>query len=148
ASASSGRLTKVLEALSSSEIQDFNRRFHEKLCDLNLWSLWGAGYVISGGMGDDAFLYFRSWIIGKGKAVFEVALTNPDELGPFLDTREVDNEGLGYAPLEALKKRGIKEDPRDRSDRSSEDEPEGEPFDEDTVARSFPRLASAVDRFN
>jgi hypothetical protein len=146
ASASPQRLTRVLEALSSGEIQDFNLAFHEKLCDLNLWRLWGAGYVISGGMGDDELDYFRSWIIGKGKAVFELALTNPDELAPFVDTREVDNEGLEYVPMEALKKRGIKEDPRYPSDLSADGEPEGEPFDEDTVAASVPKLSRAVDR--
>lgn len=146
ASASAQQLTRVVEGLNSSEIQDFSYAFYEKLCDLNHWRLWGAGYVISGGMGDDSFHYFRSWIIGKGKAVFEVAHTNPDELGPFVDTREVDNELLEYVPLNVLKKRGIKEDPRDQSDRSPDGKPEGEPFDEDTVAASFPRLSSAVDR--
>ena len=96
-------------------------------------------------MGDDSFHYFRSWIIGKGKAVFEVAHTNPDELGPFVDTREVDNELLEYVPLNVLKKGGsIKEAPREQSDRSPDGEPEGQPFDEDTVVASFPKLSSAV----
>lgn len=146
ASASPQQLTRVLKALSSGEIQNFNHVFYEKLCDLNHWRLWGAGHVISAGMGDDSFHYFRSWIIGKGKAVFEVALSNPDELGPFVDTREVDNELLEYVPLNVLERRGIKEDPHDQSDRSPDGEPEGEPFDEDTVASSFPKLSSAIER--
>ena len=147
ASPSPQRLTRVLEGLSSSEIEDFNHAFNEKLCDLNRWRLWGAGYVISGGMGDDSFHYFRSWIIGKGKVVFEVALSNPDELGLFVDTRDVDNESLEYVPLNLLKKRGnIKEDPREQFYRSPDGEPEGEPFDEDTVVASFPKLSSGVYR--
>ena len=147
ASASRQRLTRVLDGLSSSEIVDFGHAFNEKLCDLNHWRLWGAGYVISGGMGDDSFHYFRSWIIGKGKVVFEVALSNPDELGLFVDTRDVNNESLEYVPLKVLKKRGsINEDPREQSDRSPDDEPEGEPFDEDTVVASFPKLSSTVHR--
>jgi len=146
ASASPQQLSSVLETLNSSEIQDFGHAFYEKLCDLNHWRIWGAGYVISGGMGDDSFHYFRSWIIGKGKAVFELALTNPDELGPFVDTREIDNELLEYIPLKVLEKRGIKEDLREQSDRSPDGEPEREAFDEDTVAAGFPKLSGAVDR--
>ena len=84
--------------------------------------------------------------------MFEVALTNPDELGPFVDTREVENELLEYVPLNVLEKRGIKEDAREKnareqSDRSPDGEPEGQPFDEDTVAASFPKLSSAVHHF-
>ena len=140
-------MTRVLEGLSTSEIEDFDHAFGEKLCDLNHWRLWDAGYVISEGMGDDSFHYFRSWIIGKGKVVFEVALSNPDELGLFVDTRDVGNELLEYVPLNVLRKRGsIKEDPREQTDRSPDGEPEGEPFDEDTVVASFPKLSDAVYR--
>jgi len=42
-------------------------------------------YVITGGMSDDSFHYFRSWILGKGRNLFEVAIKDPNELGPFVD---------------------------------------------------------------
>ena len=143
ASASPQRLTRVLEGLSSSEIQDFDHAFYEKLCDLNHWRLCGAGHVISGGMGDDSFHYFRSWIIGKGKVVFDVALTNPDELGRFVDTLDIDNELLEYVPLNVLEKRGIKEDAREedareQSDRSPDGEPEGSGSTKIRLPRAFP----------
>jgi hypothetical protein len=32
---------------------------------------------IAGGMSDDSFHYFRSWIVGKN--AFEVAMTDPDD---------------------------------------------------------------------
>jgi uncharacterized protein DUF4240 len=142
ASASPKRLAKVLGALSPTEIQEFGHMFYEKLCDLNQWTLWGAGHVITGGMGDDSFHYFRSWIIGKGKQAFEFALSNPDDLAPLIDNDEVDNELLEYVALEILKTKGIQEDPRERADHSPDDEPAGEPFDENTVTERFPKLAA------
>jgi hypothetical protein len=66
ATASPERLAETLNRLSDEMILEFAHMFYEKLCDLNQWRLWAAGYVIGGGMGDDSFHYFRSWIIGKG----------------------------------------------------------------------------------
>src|SRR5476649_831270 len=88
ASADPARLKSILNTLTDDEVSDFGLLFYTKLCDLNHWNLWGAGYVIAGGMGDDSFHYFRSWIIGKGKQVYDVALTSPDDLGPFIDNPE------------------------------------------------------------
>jgi hypothetical protein len=116
--------------------------FYEKICDLNKWRLWAAGYVIAGGMSDDSFHYFRSWVVGKGKNTFEVAMTDPDELGPLVDNNEVDNELLEYVAVNILGQRGVEEDPRDRSDRLADGEPTGEPFEEDTVAAAFPKLTA------
>ena len=141
ASARPSQLKKTLERLDDEEVLEFGHKFYENLCDLNHWNLWAAGYVITGGMSDDSFHYFRSWIIGKGKSAFEIAMRNPDELAPILDDDEVDNELLEYAPLEVLEARGIKEDPRERSNRFPDDEPKGEPFDEETVAERFPMIS-------
>jgi hypothetical protein len=71
----------------------------------------------------------------------EQALTDPDGLGPFVDTEEVDNELLEYVALEILESRGVEEDPREDVERSADDEPVGEAFDEDTVDEAYPRLA-------
>ena len=140
-SASPERLSEILNRLSDDEVLDFGHTFYERVCDLNNWHLWAAGYVIAGGMSDDSFHYFRSWIVGKGKTVFEMAVTDPDQLGPYIDNNEVDNELLEYVSVKILKARGVDEDPRDRSDRRADGEPSGEPFEEDTVANAFPKLA-------
>lgn len=142
ASASPERLRNLLSRLSNDEILDFGHIFYEKLCDLNQWRLWAAGYVIAGGMSDDSFHYFRSWIVGKGRAAFEVAMRDPNELGPFVDSNEVDNELLEYVAVNVLEERGVEEDPRDRSNRRADDQPTGKPFDEDTVATAFPKLTA------
>jgi len=142
ASASPAQLKKVLEPLSDQEVMAFGHKFYENLCELNHWNLWAAGHVITGGMGDDSFHYFRSWIVGKGKIAFDLAMEDPDELAPLIDDPEVENELLEYVALEVLEGRGIKEDSRERSDRSPDDEPEGRPFEEETVAARFPKIAS------
>jgi len=72
-SALPNQLRKVLEQLSNEEILEFGHKFYENLCVLNHWNLWAAGYVVTGGMGDDSFHYFRSWIIGKGKIAFDLS---------------------------------------------------------------------------
>ena len=141
ASTKPARLKAVLNLLSDDEVSDFALTFYSKVCDLNNWRLWGAGYVIAGGMSDDGFHYFRSWIIGKGKQVFDIAMKDPDELGPFIDNPEVENELLEYVTVEILKTRGSNVDPRDRAGRNADADPTGELFDENTVANSFPKLA-------
>src|SRR5690242_11664201 len=106
ASASPAALKSVLSRLSDSEVSAFGHMFYEKLCELNSWRLWAAGYIIAGGMGDDSFHYFRSWIIGKGRELFALALKDPDAIGPFIDTRGVDNELLEYVAVEIMEERG------------------------------------------
>jgi hypothetical protein len=139
-SASPKVLANVLMRLSDAEVSGFGHMFYEKLCALNFWRLWAAGYVIAGGMGDDSFHYFRSWIIGRGKELFEIALKDPDEMGSWIDDREVDNELLEYVTVEIMEQR-LGSDPRDLSDCNPDATPNGEPFDEDTVADICPKLA-------
>jgi hypothetical protein len=93
------------------------------------------------GMSDDGFHYFRSWILGKGKAVYDLALSSPDELGAFgKPDDEFDNELLEYAAVEVLEKRGIA-DPTESLDASPDDVPVGEPWEEDDVYDLYPKLA-------
>jgi hypothetical protein len=69
-------------------------------------------------------------------------MKDPDELGPLVDNNEVDNELLEYVAVNILEQRGVGEDPRDRCDRRADEEPTGEPFEEDTVAAAFPKLTA------
>lgn len=139
-------LKKVLSNLSDDEVIAFMKEFYQALINLNTWKLWGAGFVVVGGMSDDGFHYFRSWIIGRGKAAFEMALSNPDGLGPFLgDDDELDNELLEYVALDILESRGNETDPREDFDDSADDEPTGEAWDEDSVFELYPSLVESDD---
>jgi hypothetical protein len=142
ASADPGKLKAILDPLTDAEVMEFGHAFYERVCDLNQWRLWGAGYVITGGMSDDSFHYFRSWIVGKGREVFALAMDNPDELGPYVDDPEVDNELLEYVPVLLLESRRIEEDPRDLCERNADGDPLGETFDEETLGNTFPKLSA------
>jgi hypothetical protein len=139
-------LTRYLKKLSDEEVSDFVLMLYEKVCDLNNWRVWGAGEVITPYMSGDSFHYFRTWIVGVGKKAFEAALKDPDSLGPFIDDSEgeinIDNEALEYVAVKILQERGVKIDPRDRCGRNADDEPSGEPFEIESVAASFPKLAA------
>ncbi len=141
ASADPKALSRVLSLLSDQEVSAFGHMFYEKLCALNFWRLWAAGYIIAGGMGDDHFHYFRSWIIGKGKSLFDVALRDPDQIGPWIDDPDVDNELLEYVAVDIMQQRG-REDPRELSDCNPDAMPRGRPFTEKTVRKLCPKLAS------
>ena len=53
-------------------------------------------------MGDDSFDYFRDWLIGRGRAVFERVLADPDELADVASfEEEMDAESLRYAVQQA-----------------------------------------------
>jgi hypothetical protein len=78
--------------LSPKEIRDFHRLFNQKLADAYIWDLWGAAYLINGGCSDDGFYYFRSWLISRGRAVYEAAVENPDTLAGLTDPEPDDYE--------------------------------------------------------
>ncbi|MBV6457859.1 MAG: hypothetical protein HONBIEJF_00979 [Fimbriimonadaceae bacterium] len=146
-SAEPERLAEVLQVLSDGELTAFGSAFYHKLCDLNTWPLWGAGYVLAGGMSGDGFHYFRSWIIGKGEAAFKVARSDPDGISAFVeDDCALDNELLEYVATEIADERGLP-DPRDAEEHlSPDDEPSGESWDEDTVHLRYPKCLTVARR--
>lgn len=136
------KLKVLLEAQSDEEVVAFGKAFYHGLIQLNRWEIWGAGYVMAGGMGDDGFHYFRSWIIGKGKEAFETALSTPDELGKFASANDdFENELLEYVAVDVLEARGI-DDPRDDSMGFADDQPTGSEWSEDDVYDRYPKLAA------
>jgi hypothetical protein len=128
------------------------------------WDIWGAGYVLDEGMGDDSFKDFRSWLIGQGRDVFEAVLADPDSLVDvpglvFGDTHSAETfggVGLGifhaifgeepsdseYGELFELERLYLNEDEQSYSD----GDPGGEPWDEqgDDLVRLYPRLMRFV----
>ncbi|MBO1420041.1 DUF4240 domain-containing protein [Streptomyces sp. FH025] len=56
--------------------------------------LWAAAYLINGGCSDDAFDYFRGWLIMQGQGVFERVLTDPDSLADLPVIRAAAPDGV------------------------------------------------------
>jgi hypothetical protein len=83
------RLKARLGALPPNQIVDFERLQRQQLAEAYRWELWGAAYLIQGGCSDDGFEFFRGWLIGQGRAVFEAALRDPDSLAEHPQVRPV-----------------------------------------------------------
>ena len=104
-------LHDVLDALDPGTIEGFEAAFQSQLQRALTWDLWGAAYVIHGGMADDGFEYFRTWLIARGRDVFDQALADPDGLGTAIpdDADEpCEFEEFGYAAIDVwTRKTGV-----------------------------------------
>jgi hypothetical protein len=103
--------------------------------------------VLLHGASDDAFDYFRCWLIGQGREVFEGALHEPDSLadllGEFDEEIDGDGEELGYAADEAYEELTGAVAP-DLGIPPAPAEPEGTPVDFENTAeleRLYPKLS-------
>ena len=129
--------------LSPAEVQDFDRLFNQKRDDAYIWDLWGAAYLINGGCSDDAFHYFRAWLISQGRAVYYAAVANPDTLAGLTDPERDDYEfeSLGYVALEVYEQLTGSEMPHDDIRAPSVAKGENWDFeDDDEVIRHLPKL--------
>ena len=135
-------LERLLTGRSREELEAFDRIYREQLVRAYRWDLWGAGYVIAGGMGDDSFDYFCDWLIGQGREVFEQALADPDSLAdvPDVEEDEIEAEELRYAVQKAYESTHGEELPI--AGQSQPADPAGEEWDEDDVDSLYPRLAA------
>ncbi|MDR3082240.1 MAG: DUF4240 domain-containing protein [Streptomyces sp.] len=99
------QLLERLLQLDPVGVLDFARHFESRYNRAYRWDLWGAAWVLLDGASDDAFDFFRCWLIGQGREVFESSLHDPDSLAALLGDfdEEVDGDGeeLGYAADEA-----------------------------------------------
>src|SRR5262245_48567765 len=90
-------LAQRLTALSPDEILGFEAAFQRQINRAYTWDLWGAGYVVHGGMSDDGFEYFRRWLISRGQVTYERILATPDDLAGVI-AEDID-EALEFEAL-------------------------------------------------
>jgi hypothetical protein len=131
----------ALKALPAEDIESFHNLYWTKHNLLHRWDVWGAGFLVAGGMSDDSFHYFKAYIIGKGQATYEAMIKDPDSTGEMMaDDDEIDNESLNYASQAAYEAvTGGGELPYLSREGSG---PSGEEWDEDDLVRLFPNLAA------
>ncbi|HLL38025.1 MAG TPA: DUF4240 domain-containing protein [Streptomyces sp.] len=139
-------LVDRLLQLDPEAVLDFARHFEARYNRAYRWDLWGAAWVLLDGASDDAFDFFRCWLIGQGREVFEGAVHDPDSLADLLDEfdEEIDGDGedLGYAADEAYEQLTGTVAP-DLGVPPAPAEPEGTPVDfedESALAERYPRL--------
>jgi hypothetical protein len=140
-------LIERLAQLDPDSVLDFARHFETRFIRAFRWDLWGAADNKLGGADDESFDYFRCWLIGQGRHVFEGGLAAPDDLA-FLVTEfdpetDGDAEDLGYAADEAYEQlTGVR---LPDLELPQPEQPEGEPLDLDderAMAERFPQLWS------
>ncbi|MFF0202612.1 DUF4240 domain-containing protein [Streptomyces sp. NPDC005017] len=139
-------LVERLTGLDPESVLDFARHFESRYNRAYRWDLWGAAWVLLDGASDDAFDFFRCWLIGQGRDVFEGALHDPDSLAGLLEEfdEEIDGDGeeLGYAADEAYEQLTGTVAP-DLGIPPAPSEPEGTPLDfenDQELAARHPRL--------
>ena len=140
-------LLRNLSSRQPADIEQFQRILQSKLDEAYAWNLWGAAYIINGGCSDDGFEYFRCWVISRGRAVYESAISSPDSLADVVSTADGDDdrefEALLYVALRAYEE--VTGSKMPRGSRVPLREPKGSNWDFDDVEeceKRLPRLSS------
>jgi hypothetical protein len=142
-----GQLAAVRErlaGLAAEELLGFQAQFDRLMADAYTWDLWGAAYLINGGCSDDGFVYFRAWLISRGRDAYSAALRDPDTLAGVVDPELDDHEfedlwGVAREVYEEAAGEAMPE-----SDADWPEQPKGDRWDfddDEQVAARLPRLA-------
>jgi len=141
-------LRNRLSRLTVSEIISFEEHLVELLYESYRTDLWGAAFIINGGCSDDAFDYFRGWLIAQGREVYQKALENPDNLVDFAQP-DIECEEIRYLATEVYEERTGKDDLAEeititspyelKGDFSEWDNGSGD-VDKEKAKRLYPRL--------
>jgi hypothetical protein len=138
------KLRETLAKLTAEELVTYQATYDAKRAAAYSWDLWGAAYVIHGGASDDGFDYFRSWLISRGRTVFERALVDSESVAEAIptDTDEpAEFESLTYVAIDLWAKRtGRPPASMPVGGNTQPAEPTGNPWSEDELAARYPKL--------
>lgn len=97
-------LKRKLSKLSLAETIGFMLRTDYFLYELYSSELWCAATIINDTGSDDLFLYFRAWIISRGKRVFQNVKKNPDCLINYVNSNNFwhEFETFMYIPYDVF----------------------------------------------
>lgn len=140
---------ELREALADADADQLGT-LHRSLVDANkrlyTWDHGDAGELICGFLGDDSFTDFRSWIITRGKDVFEAVAADPDALADVEDveaTCEGGGEIFAAVPSDLYFELVGDYFPADVPLLEPDDPPSGErQTDLEAIRRSLPRLSA------
>lgn len=123
--------------------------------------LWAASLLLNGGYSsDDGFEYFRRWLISRGRAVYHLALNDPDTLAD--ESIKIESNGHPSASFESFsyvahdvheeltETEMLQEEPstEDGYDQPSyEDDFDWQDYSNDVLQKELPRLWKKYGRF-
>ena len=135
-------LTELLARFKATQIKAFDTLLRQAMDTANHHDLWALAFLAQDGCSDDAFEYFRAWLILQGRAAFDMALNDP--IG-FLGTLPVGThsatESLLQAPAVAYELRAgkalkPKKQPLSRV--------KGQPWEEEDLPARYPQLVRQI----
>ena len=100
-------LLMTLQTFKAAEIKKFRLILDAKMDALLHWDVWALAYLTMGGCSDDAFEYFRSWLILQGRHVVASALEDIQKLEQ-IQSEHPQAEGLLSIPEQAYENRSGK----------------------------------------
>jgi len=131
------KLEAFLSDLPPEEIVAFDKIFTDFRYTAYRWDLWGVAYLLCGGCGDDAFDYFRAWLIGRGQQFYEDAINDPESVARKVTEDDCpEAESLMYAAAKAYEDKVGEELPADA--RLHPEEPAGTEWEEADLPKLFP----------
>jgi hypothetical protein len=139
-----------LAALPVDEVLEFRDRLLEASAKANTNDMVEAAALLLGGVGDDSFEDFRSWLICHGREIFARAVADPDSIVELsFDDAEDDfgsAEIFSAVPSDLIRSIGgdveVDDYPREP------DASEWSIYDRDTLATRFPRLYGRAERLH
>ncbi|WP_437922387.1 DUF4240 domain-containing protein [Sphingobacterium sp. LRF_L2] len=146
------QIVAQLTQLSIDDINNFEKELRKRIAEADDYRVMALAKIIDGYVSDDSYLYFRCWLIGKGKAIFYKILANPDDLIDYVIPSELpDFESLLYVATTAVEEISDEEDfedPRDIAvedglDYDSDGNTKGEDWNEEDLPKLYPKLWAA-----
>lgn len=130
-------LKSTLESFYPKEIRAFDKFLRIKINELNTWEIWALAYIVRRGCGDDAFDYFKAWVVSKGQKAFMSILASNEKNLPSLFDEDPQLEELYYLAGEVYEEKtsDIMKEPRVKSSKLT-----GRQWKEDNLRNSFPGL--------
>ncbi|MFC0002707.1 DUF4240 domain-containing protein [Micromonospora siamensis] len=150
ADAVAARAVALLAERDPEEIAGYAEHQRRVLTASHKVDLWGAAYLINGGVSADGFAYFRGWLMTQGRAVFAGAVGQPDSLAelPRVRAAALSGEEFQCEPMltvawDAYRKATAAELPAEPFTAAEPDLNDFWDFDdEDEARRRLPKLAA------
>lgn len=71
-----------LAAYDAKAIKTFGQMVTDRMAEAYREDIWALAYLLMDGCSDDAFHYFRTWLLLQGQATFDGVLRDPDAFDP------------------------------------------------------------------
>lgn len=144
------RAVALLAERDPEDIVGYARHQARVLSASHKVDLWGAAYLINGGVSDEGFHHFRGWLMTQGREVFARAVADPDSLAGLAQVRAASLSGEEFsaaemlaAPWDAYRRVTAAELPADPEPAPVPDLNDFWDFDDEEEAkRRLPRLAA------